>query len=182
MAMNIQGRAPHRGYPMEVPLPPISSRDGGFGKHFGGRGGLAFNDSLSPAAASNPMAIRGSYDSYVPPPLPPPTLVPIDGPVDPNIQFKERRRHGDHSSPLGDSLGLSFERRELPFKREREFPDEGYQSIDSLRFVVRRGWDVSTVRVVQYTDRVHAGLPTHPLSASRRGSFAPTAAQSTTRC
>lgn len=136
MAMNIQGHAPHRGYPMEVPLPPISSRDGGFGKHFGGRGGLAFNDSLSPSAASNPMAIRGSYDSYVPPPLPPPTLVPIDGPVDPNIQFKERRRHGDHNSPLGDSLGLSFERRELPFKREREFPDEGYQSIDSLRFVV----------------------------------------------
>ena len=134
MAIPIQGHAPHRGYPMEMPLPPISSRDGGFGKPFGGRG-HAFNDSLSPAAASNPMAIRGSHDSYVPPPLPPPTLVPIDGPVDPNIQYKERRRHGDRGSPSGDSLGLSFERRELPFKRGREFPDEGYQSIDSLRLV-----------------------------------------------
>lgn len=164
---------------MEVPLPPISSRDGGFGKHFGGRGGLAFNDSLSPAAASNPMAIRGSYDSYVPPPLPPPTLVPIDGPVDPNIQFKERRRHGDHSSPLGDSLGLSFERRELPFKREREFPDEGYQSIDSLRFVVWLG----NVLGASSTDRVCAGLPTRPLLASRPcASFVPTAAPSTARC
>ncbi|KAK0611856.1 hypothetical protein B0T14DRAFT_540816 [Immersiella caudata] len=74
------------------------------------------------------MAIRGSDDSYVPPPLPPPTHVPIDGPLDPNVQNKQGRR--DFSSPLGDSFGLSFGRRDLSFKHGF---DEGYQSIDSVR-------------------------------------------------
>jgi hypothetical protein len=109
-----------------VPLPSISSRDEGFGRPFGAR--IPFNDNLSPSAASNPMAIRGSDHSYVPPPLPPPQLVPIDGPIDPSIQKENRRR--DHGSPLGDSFGLSFERRDLSFKRGF---DEGYQSIDSVR-------------------------------------------------
>lgn len=76
------------------------------------------------------MAIRGADMGYVPPPLPPPRLVPIGNqPTDPALQFKER--HRDYSSPLSDSFGMSFERREPSFKRD--FPDEGYQSIDSFR-------------------------------------------------
>ncbi|KAK3346940.1 hypothetical protein B0T25DRAFT_460695 [Lasiosphaeria hispida] len=83
------------------------------------------------------MAIRGVERNFVPPPLPPPLLVPITGPIDPNVQhfkehFKESRRHGDHGSLLSDSFGMEFKRRELPSKHH-DFPDEGYQSIDSYR-------------------------------------------------
>ena len=92
-------------------------------------------DSLSPSAASIPMAIRNQEHSYVPPPLPPPPLVPIDGPIDPKIQFHDRRRYGDHGSPLGDSFGLSYERHEVPFRGDY-IGDEGYQSVESRRFVV----------------------------------------------
>src|SRR4051812_8592646 len=122
------------------------------------------------------MAIPATRHSYGAPPLPPPRLVPIDGPVDPNIvEFKERRRHGNHNSSPGNSLGLSFERRDLSFKREREFSDEGYQSIDSLKFVgtVWCRWYVLT--------DFRAGPPRLPFLASRPcSSFTPTAALSTT--
>jgi len=129
MAIPIHAQSRYAGREFDnAPLPSISSRDDGFGMPFGRR--IPFNDGLSPSAASNPMAIRGSDHSYVPPPLPPPTLVPINGPIDPNIQKEARRR--DLGSPLGDSFGLSFERRDLSFKRGF---DEGYQSFDSLRLV-----------------------------------------------
>ncbi|KAK3353369.1 hypothetical protein B0T25DRAFT_209264 [Lasiosphaeria hispida] len=87
-----------------------------------------FNDNLSPSAASNPMAIRSHGYSYLPPPLPPPQLVPIDGTTNPSIQKETRRQN--HAGPLGDSFGLSFERRDLSCRRGF---DEGYQSIDSMR-------------------------------------------------
>jgi len=116
-------------------LPSISTREDGFGRAFGMPSRIPFNDNLSPAAASNPMAIRGVEQSRAPPPLPPPPLVPISGPVDKSLQrFGERRR--EPYSPLSDSLGMEFERRDS-FK---SFPDEGYQSIDSFRFVAVASW------------------------------------------
>jgi hypothetical protein len=140
-----------------APLPSISSRDEGFGRPFSGR--IPFNDNLSPSAASNPMAIRGSDNNTAPPPLPPPPLVPIEGPVDPNIQHhKERRR--DFNASLGDSLGLSFERRDLSFKRGF---DEGYQSFDSVRLVTVFRDGVGTCVLAVWSNSVFTGHPASPL-------------------
>lgn len=79
------------------------------------------------------MAIRGMDFSDVPPPLPPPRLVPINGPVDPSLQIKERMRRDEHGSPDTDSLGLSFKRRDLSLRSD--VSDDGYHSLESFRFV-----------------------------------------------
>lgn len=121
------------------PLPSISTgRDEPFSRPFGSLAtrGIPFSDNLSPSAASNPMAIRGVDLSDVPPPLPPPRLVPISGPVDPSLQIKENmRRREDYGSPESDSFGLSFTRRDMSSFRS-DISDDGYHSLDSFRFVV----------------------------------------------
>jgi hypothetical protein len=78
------------------------------------------------------MAIRGVDHSDVPPPLPPPRLVPINGPVDPCLQFKESRRRDEYGSPDTDSFGHSFRRRDMC---RSDVSDDGYHSFDSFRFV-----------------------------------------------
>lgn len=81
------------------------------------------------------MAIRGvDMMSDVPPPLPPPRLVPINGPLDPKVQFKESMRRDDYGGPDTDSFGHSFRRRDLPFRSDGS--DDGYHSFDSFRFVL----------------------------------------------
>ena len=137
-------QAPSRGYGgrdmgTASPLPSIStSRGDGLSRPFGPPLGrvVPFSDNLSPSAASNPMVIRGGVDhSDVPPPLPPPRLVPINGPVDPSVQFRESMRRDDFGSPDADSFGHSFmKRRDLPSRSD--FSDDGYHSFDSFRFVV----------------------------------------------
>jgi hypothetical protein len=83
------------------------------------------------------MAIRGVDLQDVPPPLPPPRLVPINGPVDKSLQTKENMRgQEDYSSAYSDSLGMSFSRRDRTFKSD--FPDEAYHSFESFRFVLLR--------------------------------------------
>ncbi|KAJ4288884.1 hypothetical protein N0V88_007217 [Collariella sp. IMI 366227] len=77
------------------------------------------------------MAIRGADYNDVPPPLPPPRMVPINGPTDPNLQFKESMRRDDYGSPESDSLGHSFKRRDMSFRSD--FSDDGYHSFDSMR-------------------------------------------------
>ncbi|KAL2190576.1 hypothetical protein L209DRAFT_677752 [Thermothelomyces heterothallicus CBS 203.75] len=67
----------------------------------------------------------------VPPPLPPPRLVPIDGPLDPKLQWKESMRRDNYGSPDTDSLGHSFRRPGLSFRSD--VSDDGYHSLDSLR-------------------------------------------------
>ncbi len=135
-------QAPSRGYGgrdmgANSPLPSISTGRGeALSRPFGPLGRVVpFDDDLSPSAASNPMAIRGGVDhSDVPPPLPPPRLVPINGPVDPSVQFKESMRRDDYGSPDADSFGHSFmKRRDMSFRSD--FSDDGYHSFDSFRFV-----------------------------------------------
>ncbi|KAM7187682.1 zinc finger and BTB domain containing protein [Rhypophila sp. PSN 637] len=130
-------QAPSRYGPRDFdngPLPSISRREESFSRQpFGASSRhMPFPGTLSPAAASNPMSIRGS-DNYcdAPPPLPPPRLVPIAGPIDPAVQRNEyMQRHDDYSSSeASDSFGLDFKRRDLSFKSN--FPDEGYQSMES---------------------------------------------------
>jgi len=138
MAIPIQAQPRYGGREFDsVPLPSISSREDAFGRRLGvPHYRIPFNDNLSPSAASNPMEIRNTSDDFAPPPLPPPQYVPVNGPVDPNIQgrFGETgKRRGEYGNQSVDSLGFSFERRDLSFKRD--FTDEGYQSIDSMRFV-----------------------------------------------
>lgn len=79
------------------------------------------------------MAIRGTDYVDAPPPLPPPRLVPINGPVDPKLQFKESMRRDDYGSPGADSFGHSFKRRDLSFRSD--ISDDGYHSFESFRFV-----------------------------------------------
>ncbi len=135
-------QAPSRGYGGRdmgpaSPLPSISTGRGeALSRPFGPLGRVvSFSDDFSPSAASNPMVIRGGVDhSDVPPPLPPPRLVPINGPVDPSVQFKESMRRDDYGSPDADSFGHSFtKRRDLSFRSD--FSDDGYHSFDSFRFV-----------------------------------------------
>ncbi|KAL2270633.1 hypothetical protein VTJ83DRAFT_4 [Remersonia thermophila] len=115
------------------PLPSISSGHGDpLPRPFGilSRGYHA--DNLSPSAASTPLPIRNSDMNDVPPPLPPPRLVPIKGPVDPNVQNSERFRRPDDCSGIEtDSLGHSFRRPELSFRVGA--PDDGYHSFESTR-------------------------------------------------
>lgn len=119
------------------PLPSISSRDGGFRDHFGSRPfGIPLNDSLSPSNASHPMAIHGSDGNGInaPPPLPPPRLAPVEGPVDPNVQHYRDSEFMRNDGPNSlESESFKFERRALPNKRESPH-DEGYQSYDSVRY------------------------------------------------
>ncbi|KAK4151728.1 hypothetical protein C8A00DRAFT_45129 [Chaetomidium leptoderma] len=79
------------------------------------------------------MAIRGVDLNDAPPPLPPPRLVPISGPVDPNLHFRESMRREKYAagSPDTDSLGHSFKRRDLSFRSD--LSDDGYHSLDSVR-------------------------------------------------
>jgi hypothetical protein len=134
-------QAPSRGYggrdmsTSPGPLPSIStSRGETLSRPFGPPGrAVPFADNLSPSAASNPMAIRGTDYINAPPPLPPPRLVPISGPVDPNLQFKESMRRDDYGSPGADSFGHSFKRRDLSFRSD--ISDDGYHSFESFRFV-----------------------------------------------
>lgn len=133
-------QAPSRYGPRESstsPLPSISSAcDEGLSRPFGPSSrAVPFSDSLSPSAASNPMAIRGAEQNDVPPPLPPPRIVPINGPVDPNLQFKESLRREEHGSPDRDSFGLSFRRHDFPLNWKTDFSDDGYHSFDSMRLV-----------------------------------------------
>ncbi|KAL2022183.1 hypothetical protein VTK56DRAFT_6012 [Thermocarpiscus australiensis] len=115
------------------PLPPISSRNETLARPFASSNhAIPLSDRLSPSAASNPMAIRGAEVDDVPPPLPPPRLVPIDGPVDPTLQFKESMRRDAYGSPDSDSFGLSFTRRDLRQFRS-DSSDDGYHSFDSFR-------------------------------------------------
>ncbi|SPQ24160.1 d27f8188-e170-4d83-abac-0e64e167a48d [Thermothielavioides terrestris] len=79
------------------------------------------------------MAIRGMDHDDVPPPLPPPRLVPINGPVDPMLHYKESMRRDEYGSPDSDSFGHSFKRRDLSFRSD--VSDDGYHSLDSIRFV-----------------------------------------------
>ena len=132
------------------PLPSISTGRGEtLSRPFGPPSrGIPFSNNLSPSAASNPMAIRGVDYSDVPPPLPPPRLVPINGPVDPNLQFKESMRRDDYGSPDTDSLGHSFRRRDLSFRSD--VSDDGYHSLDSFRFVLTSG-DAA----IRLTDTAH---------------------------
>ncbi|EGO55819.1 hypothetical protein NEUTE1DRAFT_124168 [Neurospora tetrasperma FGSC 2508] len=118
------------------PLPSISSRDGGFREHFASRPfGIPLNDNLSPSTASTPMAIHGSEGNGInaPPPLPPPRLAPVDGPVDPNVQHYRDSEFMRNDGPNSlESESFKFERRALPNKHENPH-DEGYQSFDSVR-------------------------------------------------
>ncbi|KAK3486760.1 uncharacterized protein B0T23DRAFT_324982 [Neurospora hispaniola] len=118
------------------PLPSISSRDGGFREHFASRPfGIPLNDNLSPSTASTPMAIHGSEGNGInaPPPLPPPRLAPVDGPVDPNVQHYRDSEFMRNDGPNSlESESFKFERRALPSKHENPH-DEGYQSFDSVR-------------------------------------------------
>ncbi|KAK3293790.1 uncharacterized protein B0H64DRAFT_417938 [Chaetomium fimeti] len=77
------------------------------------------------------MAIRGTDYIDAPPPLPPPRLVPISGPVDPKLQFKESMRRDEYGSPGADSFGHSFKRRDLSFRSD--ISDDGYHSFESFR-------------------------------------------------
>ncbi|KAL2131516.1 hypothetical protein VTI74DRAFT_4937 [Chaetomium olivicolor] len=129
-------QAPSRYGPRDLstsPLPSISTaRDGTFSRPFGPPSRtIPFSDNLSPSAAANPMAIRGADHSDVPPPLPPPRLVPVNGPVDPTLQFKESMRRDEYANPDSDSFGHSFKRRDLSFRGD--FSDDGYHSFDSVR-------------------------------------------------
>lgn len=82
------------------------------------------------------MDIRGADQNDVPPPLPPPRLVPVDGPVDPTLQAKEKMRwEEEYGSRHSDSFGLSFTRRGLSFRSD--VSDDGYHSLDSFRSVPR---------------------------------------------
>ncbi len=115
------------------PLPPIC--DDSFRSFEDSNRSIGFHSHLSPSSASRPMSIQNRQSHIdAPPPLPPPRLVPISGPVDPAYhQFKDqysRERHMD--SPSGDSFGLSFGRH--PFSSSR-YDYEGYQSFDSKRYV-----------------------------------------------
>ncbi|KAK3935376.1 zinc finger and BTB domain-protein 48 [Diplogelasinospora grovesii] len=133
MAIPIHAQSPYGARDFDRdPLPSISSHNDSFPRPFRPSShSIPFGDRLSPSTASNPMAIRGADNSFVPPPLPPPRFVPIDGPVDPNLQLKEYRRRDDYGSVGSDSFGHSFRRPDVPFKHD--FHDEGYQSIDSFR-------------------------------------------------
>lgn len=66
-------------------------------------------DALSTSGGPNPMAIPGADKKMdnVPPPLPPPPLVPIDGPVDPNLYA----RYGNRDR---DALAFGLPRGDLP--------------------------------------------------------------------
>lgn len=121
-------------------LPPVPiARGDGFSRPFSPLGRpIPLSDNLSPSAASNPMAIRGMDHTDVPPPLPPPRLVPVNGPVDPMLHYRESMRRDDYGSPDSDSFGHSFKRRDLSFRSD--VSDDGYHSLDSLRFVDRRAW------------------------------------------
>ncbi|KAK4139584.1 uncharacterized protein C8A04DRAFT_40594 [Dichotomopilus funicola] len=79
------------------------------------------------------MAIRGVDQSNVPPPLPPPRLVPVNGPVDPKaqFQFRDSMRRDEYGSSDADSFGHSFRRREPSFRSD--ISDDGYHSFDSIR-------------------------------------------------
>lgn len=139
-------QAPSRYGPRDFdngPLPSMSRREEAFPRQpFGAsnrHNPFPSRDILSPAAASIPMPIRGSDNYEAPPPLPPPRLVPIAGPIDPAVQRKEyMQRHDEYSSSeASDSFGLDFKRRDISFKSN--FPDEGYQSMESsYRFVPNR--------------------------------------------
>ncbi|KAH6855537.1 hypothetical protein B0I37DRAFT_58007 [Chaetomium sp. MPI-CAGE-AT-0009] len=132
-------QAPSRGYggrdmsTSPGPLPSISTGRGEtLSRPFGPPGrAVPFADNLSPSAASNPMAIRGADYIDAPPPLPPPRLVPISGPVDPNLQFKESMRREEYGSTGADSFGHSFKRRDLAFRSD--ISDDGYHSFESFR-------------------------------------------------
>ncbi|KAL2158718.1 hypothetical protein VTH06DRAFT_4200 [Thermothelomyces fergusii] len=114
------------------PLPPISTGHGEtLPRPFGPPSRtIPFPSNLSPSAASAPIQIRGMERNDVPPPLPPPRLVPIDGPVDPNLYLKESMRRHEYGSSETDSLGHSFRRPNLSFKSD--ISDDGYHSLDSL--------------------------------------------------
>lgn len=114
------------------PLPPISTGHGEtLPRPFGPPNrNIPFSSNLSPSAASAPMKIRGMEQDNVPPPLPPPRLVPIDGPVDPKLHLKESMRRDGYGTPETDSLGHSFRRPDPSFKSD--FSDDGYHSLDSL--------------------------------------------------
>lgn len=124
-----------------------------------------FHDALSPASASRPMSIQ-SRQSHIdaPPPLPPPRYVPIAGPIDPQYQFKDQySRDRNVDSPSGDSFDMSFGRR--PFSSSRH-DDEGYQSLDSSRYVHRLA--TQAPRPLGYSPRSQRSgrdppLPTPPI-------------------
>lgn len=121
------------------PLPSISSGHGEpLPRPFGppSRGFHPSSESLSPAATSDPMAIhRGFEMNDAPPPLPPPRLVPIRGPVDPKIQnIESMRRPDEYPGIETDSLGHSFRRPDLSFRVDA--PDDGYHSFESNRSAV----------------------------------------------
>lgn len=82
------------------------------------------------------MAIHGSEGNGInaPPPLPPPRLAPVDGPVDLNVQHYRDSEFMRNDGPNSlESESFKFERRALPNKHENPH-DEGYQSFDSVRY------------------------------------------------
>jgi hypothetical protein len=133
---------------MEIPIPsryppprdfgtlPSISHDDGFHGHFGFSRNNSIDTGFSPSNASHPMSIQNS-DSHmrdVPPPLPPPRLAPVAGPIDPNLEhFKENPMYRDFDSSPSDPFDhMSHRRRDPMFRSEI---DEGYQSIDAARSV-----------------------------------------------
>ncbi|KAK4652523.1 hypothetical protein QC762_502410 [Podospora pseudocomata] len=116
------------------PLPSLSGRDGGFppGPFAPMSHRIPFNDNLSPSAASNPMAIRNRDTDFAPPPLPPPRLVPINGPIDPKEHQKwegMRKRDTNYDGSVDSGLGMSPH----DFRRRDSDYDETYHSYGSNR-------------------------------------------------
>lgn len=90
-----------------------------------------FEDNLCPSTASRPVSIRGADNGInVPPPLPPPRLIPMDGPTDSTLQLKQYAPRRDFEGPSSDPFDhLSFKRRGSSLRHD--IPDEGYQSFDT---------------------------------------------------
>lgn len=131
-------QAPSRHGPRDTmnsgPLPSLSGRDGGFppGPFAPMSHRIPFNDNLSPSAASNPMAIRNRDTDFAPPPLPPPRLVPINGPIDPKEHQKwegMRKRDTNYDGSVDSGLGMSPH----DFRRRDSDYDETYHSYGSNR-------------------------------------------------
>ena len=156
-AMPIQAAPRHVARPFDGDnghLPPISAEPD-FSRHYGppiAMNRLPFRDTIaSPSAISAPMAIRGAdCQTFVPPPLPPPRLVPVDGPVDPTLQIKERERERRIRERYGsfgstDSFGASIDLARRDPYNNRAPLDEGYHSMDVSRFVSCH-WQLGSLR------------------------------------
>lgn len=148
---------PHLGRDYDRPLPSISNdRDVRGSFDFGSS--ASFDDGFSPSTMSRPMSIRGSDQVQgAPPPLPPPRYVPgVAGPPPNERPIGEKEYQHDPPSHGSSFDHLSFEHRAHPHKHEL---DEGYQSLDTARFVTLVDATESSRMPCASTDKVAIRSP-----------------------